>query len=188
MDFNNFQPCYLIAMPELQDENFHKSVILLTDYNKDGASGFIINRMTTLRLGDSVVLSDGSLNPDYEDLCLSYGGPVDPQKIWIVYDENIFSNPKDTFIGDDIMIAQDIDILINHENTIENDSLRIFHGYSGWGPQQLDNEIASSTWITAPLSRELLFDTPIDQIWNKAVQNLGFDPNKLVGPKSPFLN
>lgn len=188
MDFNNFQPCYLIAMPELEDENFHKAVVLLTDFNKDGASGFVINRITSLRLGDSVMLSDGSLNSDYADLCLYQGGPVESQRIWIIYDENVYSNPKDTFIGEEIMIAQDIDILINHENTLDTQFLRIFHGYSGWGPQQLDNEIAASAWITAPLSRDLLFDTEPDQIWNKAVRNLGFDPNKLIGPKSPFLN
>lgn len=163
-------------------------MVLLTDFNKEGASGFIINKTTKLRLGDAVVLSEGSLNSDYENLCLGYGGPVDPQKIWIIYDENAYSNPKDTFIGDEVMIANDIDILINHENTIETDALRIFHGYSGWGPQQLDNEIAVSAWITAPLTRDLLFETPIDQIWIKAVQNLGFDPSKLVGPNSPFLN
>jgi len=188
MDFKNFKPCFLIAMPELEDPNFKKAVILLTDYNEKGASGFVINRETNIVLGDTIVLDDSRLNPDYEDLHLWYGGPVDPEKIWIVYDSRAHSNPKDTKIGENIMIAHDIIVLTNHEKTINKDLIRIFHGYSGWGAKQLDNELMASTWLTAPLSHDLLFNTEQDKIWKTAITKLGFDPNKLIGSKSSFLN
>lgn len=188
MDFKNFKPCFLIAMPELDDPNFNKSVILLTDYNESGASGFVINRPTDIKLGASIVLTEGALNPDYANLCLWYGGPVEPQKIWIVYNGAMASHDLSSDLGDDIMIAREIDILTNHEKTIPNNHLRIFHGYAGWGAQQLDSEIAASAWITCPLSQKLIFDTAPHEIWQAAIKNMGFDPAKLMSPKSVFLN
>jgi len=188
MDFKNFKPCNLIAMPELQDPNFQKAVVLLTDYHETGASGFVINRKTDVTLGAALVLEEGSLNPQYTNLNLWYGGPVDSEKIWIIYDGKTHSNETDTNIGDNIMIAQDIDILVDHKITLDTNLLRIFHGYSGWGSKQLDSELANSAWITSPLSHNLLFDTHQDKIWQNAIKDLGFDPDKLIGPNSPFLN
>lgn len=188
MDFNNFKPCNLIAMPELEDPNFQKSVVLLTDYHETGASGFVINRPSDTTLGDAIVITDGSLNPYYKDLQIWYGGPVDPEKIWIIYDGNEHSDANDTSIGENIMIAKDIDILINHDINLDKNRIRVFHGYSGWGAKQLESELAASSWITSPLSHELLFNTHQDKVWQQAIKDLGFDPEKLVGPKSPFLN
>lgn len=188
MDFSAFSPCFLVAMPELADPNFHKSVIMLTDYNEEGASGFIINKRTDVLLGTTVVLSEGTLNPDYEKLPLFFGGPVEPDKIWVAYDSKIHTQTEDTPVGDGIMIARDIDILINHEKTLDTSHLRIFHGYAGWGAKQLDVEITASAWLTSPLSLKLLFDTPQELIWENTLRNLGFDPNHLVSSKSAFLN
>lgn len=188
MDFSAFSPCFLVAMPELADPNFHKSVIMLTDYNKEGARGFIINKKTDILLGATVVLSEGTLNSDYEKLPLFFGGPVEPDKIWITYDSKIYTHDDDTIVGDNIMIARDIDILTNHENTLNTERMRIFHGYTGWGAKQLDAEIAASSWLTSPLSIKLLLDTPQELIWDNAIRNLGFDPNHLIGSKSAFLN
>lgn len=188
MDFKNFKPCFLIAMPQLEDPNFQKTVILLTDYHKEGASGFVINRPSEMILEDTIVLSEGNLNPDYNDIVLYYGGPVDQEKIWILYEEQAHSNSEDTPLGDGVMIAQDIDILINAEKSLKPDQFHIYHGYAGWGEGQLDGELAVSAWITAPLSQDLLFHTPEDKVWEKAIKDLGFDPNNLVSPNSPFLN
>ncbi|MBU0506988.1 YqgE/AlgH family protein [bacterium] len=188
MDLNDFKPCFLVAMPELTDPNFAKTVILMTDFNKKGASGFVINKKTDIDLGGSIVLPDGSLNPDYNDLTLWYGGPVEPDKIWIIYDGTIHEEPQDHGLGDEIKIAHDIDILINHEQTLDPTKLKVLHGFSGWSAGQLDGEIALNSWITSPLSKDLLFNVDEKNVWEQAIRNLGFDPSKLKGINSAFIN
>ncbi len=188
MDFNNFKPCLLIAMPELADPNFARAVVLLTDYNKSGASGFIINRHTDMLLGKCLVLPKGQLNPDYALIKLWTGGPVEPEKIWILYDRRSHFNEADTHLGEGIMVAKSIEILTHSEFTIDANHMRVYHGYSGWGAAQLDAELAASFWITAPLTPEIIFDTPLDEIWHKAIKKLGIDADKLVSPTSRFVN
>ena len=188
MDFTQFEPCFLIAMPELNDPNFQKTVILLTDYQESGASGFVINRPTTNRLGEAIVLSQGTLNPGYADVLLWNGGPVEPERIWLFYDEKHASFENAIPIGDGIMMARDADVFTNLEITIPKKHMRIFHGYAGWGEKQLNNEIAQSSWITCPLDKKLLFDTEPEAIWRNAIKAMGFDPEKLVSPHSVFVN
>lgn len=187
LDFKNFKPCFLIAMPDLKDPYFEKAVVLLTEYHKSGASGFVVNRPTNVRLGDAIVLTSKTLNPDYHDTLLWFGGPVNTDQIWIVYDGRDWRSPGDTCLNHHIMIARNMDILTGDATRIHHERLRVFHGYSGWGAGQLAQELARNTWISAPLSLKLLFETPPGEIWQKAIRSLGFDPDRLVGGSSPFV-
>lgn len=188
MNFKDTIPCLLIAMPELQDPNFKKTVVLLTAYNDaGGAHGLVINRATPMRLGTTVRFSEGSLNPNYQDVPLWYGGPVEPQQLWILYDGNQLHNEADAALGDGIWLAHNVSMLMR-EKTIDMGRCRVIHGYAGWQGTQLAAEIAISCWITAPVSKKLVFDTPQDKIWETAVRSLGFNPDNLVGPKTPYLN
>ncbi|MBF0105281.1 MAG: YqgE/AlgH family protein [Deltaproteobacteria bacterium] len=188
MDLKNFKPCFLIAMPELLDPNFFKSVVFLTEYNEHGASGFIINRPTDLVLGKSIILTESTLNPAYNEVHLYNGGPVEKDKLWIIYDGSYHSDPNDAIIADNIVIARDILLLTDHERTLNPAHFKIIHGFSGWGPAQLEKEIAVSAWITCPLSHALFFETQTEKIWQSAIKALGIDPHKLIGPQSPFVN
>lgn len=189
MDFNQFEPCFLIAMPDLKDPNFEKTVVLLTDYNDDGASGFIINRTSDIHLGSAIMLPEGNLNPDYQDYGLWFAGPVDLERVWVLYDPTKYSDPDSGVeISKNLNIAKDIDILTNAEQTIDSEHIKILHGYSGWAKDQLDQEIASSFWITAPISNDLIFNKNPEKIWEVAIKKLGFDASKLMAPKSSFVN
>lgn len=176
-------------MPELKDPNFEKSVVLLSDYTPEGALGFVINKPSaSLKLGTSVTLSQGDLNPGYQETRLWTGGPVDPQKIWVIYDRNVYDDPQSVRLADGVNLAHDIGILLNKEKVLRPDQIRVIHGYSGWGEKQLEAEIAASLWITAPISRELLFLTEPERVWNQAIRGLGIDVNSLVAQASSFLN
>ena len=187
MDFDDFKPCLLIAMPELQDPNFMKSVVLLSDFTEEGAIGFIVNRPSHLKLGQSVQLSEGEINPQYNNLGLWSGGPVDPEQIWIIYQHQFFPIEKGVPLNHTLALAKDVSILTS-EKTLDSDHFRVVHGYAGWDAQQLCNEIAGSSWITAPISNKLIFETAPENMWHQAIQNLGINPNHLVGPNSSFLN
>ena len=190
MDFNNFKPCFLIAMPELQDPNFIRSVVLVTDYQEEGVVGFIINRPSSLTLGKSVRLDQGSINPCYENIHLLAGGPVEPSHIWMIYDVNACHDLDQKFIelDDGLGLAKDMSLLTRHDISLSLKTFRVVHGYTGWGRDQLHTELANSFWITAPLSRKLIFGTPPEKIWGTAIRQLGFEPEKLVGASSPFIN
>lgn len=191
MDFNHFSPCFLIAMPELQDPNFEKTVILLTDYKPEGAVGFVINRQSAMTLGNSIRLSEGSVNTHYENLKLWTGGPVEPGHIWMIYNAKALPAdilPKFISLGEELAMAHDLSLLTNHEITVDPINFRVVHGYSGWTREQLNAELAHSFWITAPLSTDLIFGVPPQKIWEHAIRKLGVTPDNLVGAASPFLN
>lgn len=188
MDFKNFKPCLLIAMPELKDTIFEKSVVLLSDYEDGGAMGFVINQETGVTLDEALSFSEGDLLSGYKSYPLYFGGPVDPERIWIVYDQTAYPNVKGFALGKDVALAEEGQILIDQKVILSPSELRVFHGYAGWGAQQLEEEIASSVWLTTEVTRELVFETPVDQIWEKAIRNLGIDPAKLQGPSSNLLN
>jgi len=189
MDFMNFKPGFLIAMPELVDPNFNKSVVLLTDYDpQSGASGFVINRKTEMALQETLVLSEGELNANYNGLPLWFGGPVEEEKVWVMYDGTSYKTDENPCLGDDICIAKDIHILTDREAHVDPKRVRVFHGYAGWSGLQLEEEIAGNAWLTCPLSKDLLFDTEPENIWDKSIKNLGIDPSQLSGGAQEFKN
>lgn len=188
MDFRNFSPCLLIAMPELKDPNFEKAVVLLSDYTPEAAVGFVVNKPSELKLGTSVTLSEGEINPGYQDLRLWHGGPVDQQRIWIVYDQQAYDGPHGVVLSPGVCLAQDIEVLLNNEKTLTPSQLKVVNGYAGWGAKQLDAEIAASFWITASITRELLFLTAPEKMWETAIKALGIDATKLMAPQTHFLH
>lgn len=188
MDFQNFKPCLLIAMPELEDPSFEKSVVLLSDYEDEGALGFVINRPTDITLGQALSLSEGELLKPYQDYTLHYGGPVDPHRIWIVYDGQVYSSDDGADLGGGVALAQEGEILKDESVLLTPNQLRVYHGYAGWGEQQLISEIAASFWLTTDITRELVFETPTEKMWEKAIESIGIDPHKLQGPASDLLN
>ena len=188
IDFRDFKPCFLIAMPELEDPHFSKTVVLLTDYQEDqGAFGFVINRPSEVTI-DSIELEEGHIPSDYHHHNIHTGGPVEPEKIWLIYDGHIKGPDEDGVLGDGIKIAKSVETLNHIEHTLNQDQYRIFHGYAGWDVEQLEAEIAVSAWLVCPLNKALMFECPPDRIWPEAIRKMGLEPSQLVGPNSNLLN
>lgn len=189
MDFRNFKPGLLIAMPELTDPNFAKSVVLLTDYEDLGAVGFILNRETDLTLNEALSFSTGDMVDAYKSYPLHLGGPVDPTRIWILYQQKAYPDILGIDLGDQISLAEEGQILIDHKFELKPNEVKVFHGSAGWDAKQLEAEIKQSFWLTTKISKELIFQTPVENMWEKAIRDLGIDPNHLQGgPNSQILN
>lgn len=188
MDFKNFKPVMLVAMPELLDPNFHKTVVLLSHFDQNGAFGFVANRPSEHTLGDVISLPEGELNPQFAHWNLYTGGPVEPHHVWIIFEKNQFDRPEDIRLSPDITMAKDVSVLTDTESSAQASRVRVFHGYAGWSAKQLEEEIAASAWLIAPLTLQLLFETPADKMWATAVRSLGIHPDQLVGPNSSLLN
>ncbi len=176
---SSLAPSLLVAMPQLQDPNFSKAVVLLCEHEEQGAMGLVINRATDTLASDIV-----QLEPPIESdsgLAVGIGGPVDPARGWLLLAEDLGDGIE---ISPGLYLSASRDLLRRvMETTRLTGRCRFLVGYAGWGPKQLDAELAASAWLTVPVDNDLLFATPSDDIWEVAIRRLGIDPAALaMGP------
>lgn len=172
-------PGLLIAMPSLLDPNFFRSVVLLCAHSADGAFGLVINQQMEIPVAsvcrEQQIFWEGDANTKVFN-----GGPVDRQRGWLLHgSEHSFDGTEEVCQG--IALATSHDALEAYGRD-PTGRYRLLLGYAGWGPQQLDQEISVGAWLTAPVTAELVFDTPIESVWKAAMASVGVDPSKLVEP------
>lgn len=171
-----FRPALLLSMPQLQDPNFAKTVVLLCDFSSDGAFGLVLNRPT-----DAPATSMVNLEPPLEggnDMPLWVGGPVDPQRGWIL----VADEPATEFktICDGLYLSTSPQLLRRVLAARPAPRARVLAGYAGWGPGQLDEELAASAWLLGDLDLDLIFDVDASLMWETAIRRLGADPSNLT--------
>ncbi|NOI68697.1 YqgE/AlgH family protein [Vibrio sp. 99-8-1] len=180
MDLSNH---FLVAMPGMKDAFFHRSVIYLCEHNKDGAMGIIVNAPIDITVGNMLERVDvDSTHPQLkkESLQMSVlnGGPVSEDRGFILHE------PKDNYqssiqMTDKISVTTSKDILSVLGTEAEPNSYIVALGYSGWTAGQLEKELAENSWLTVEADPSVIFDTPIEERWSKAVQMLGVNPAQL---------
>lgn len=174
-------PALLIAMPQMQDPNFARAVVLLCEYGPDGAMGFVVNRPTEVRAADAVQL-DPPLVAD-SGLLLWSGGPVEPHRGFLLLAADTVADGAES-VGDDFRITASLGVLRRLlEAPPDDDAVRrsrLFLGYAGWGPGQLDAELEASAWLTTPADPAIVFETAPDRMWEQAIRSLGVDPLALA--------
>jgi putative transcriptional regulator len=183
-DEGNFAPTLLLAMPQLRDPNFTRTVVLLCQHGAEGALGFVVNRPTDMRAAAAVEL-DPPLKHD-SGLVFWQGGPVEPQRGFLLLGEDPGAEDSRCIV-EGFHITSSLEVL---RTLLESDATevasrrcRLLLGYAGWGPGQLDGEMAASAWLTAPADPDLVFSTPAPEMWERAIRNLGVDPMALqLGP------
>ncbi|MGQ0736046.1 MAG: YqgE/AlgH family protein [Acidobacteriota bacterium] len=169
-------PVLLVSMPQLLDPNFTRSVILLAEYGKHGAFGLVVNRQMP-EPAHLVVQSEPPMSIQ-KDLHLYVGGPVEPNRAWVLTAHRELD-------GDALEIVEGVYLSAAPElirltlQSAPDPMVRLVIGYAGWAPGQLDDELASSSWLMAPVQGDLLFDTPVDAMWETAIRRLGADPAAL---------
>ena len=172
-------PSLLVSMPQLEDPNFHQTVVLLCWHNKTGAFGLVVNRPLVTR-GRVVVKLDPPVVTARE-LKIWVGGPVEPQVSWIlaVGDPDGELARDGTKITNSLYLSTSPDLL---RRTLEADpplESRLIVGYSGWGPGQLEAEIEASAWLIGEVETDLIFSIPPDRMWEEALRRMGADPTAL---------
>ncbi len=171
-------PAFLVSMPQLRDPNFSKSVVLLCQHSEVGALGVIINR-PLVTTGRVTVSLDPPVSTDRE-LQLWIGGPVEPQRSWILVGET----PDDAESGgirvaDALYLSTSPHLLRRLLEPAPPPLTRLIVGYAGWGPGQLEMELEESSWLMSDVDRDLVFNTPAEKIWEAAIRRLGADPATL---------
>lgn len=169
----------LIAMPQLEDPNFHHSVTYLIEHNDEGAMGLTINRGVEATLHD--VLEDLEIElakPLSSHHTVVVGGPVQPSAGFILHPPMEQTFDSTVALADDLWLTTSQDILeaIACGNGPEKSLLAL--GYAGWGPGQLEQELSQNAWLSAPVTgTDIFFDTPLADRWHLAASRLGVDLN-----------
>jgi len=159
----------LIATPDMEDPRFQESVVLVTRHGGPGPLGVILNKPTGMHLND--IFSD---LPDLDKKTGSiyYGGPVSSEILAFMVETDSAPKPALT-IADHIFLALDPDLLhtfILHPE--QRKQLRVYSGYSGWAPGQLEAEIERGDWWVMPLRTKYLFPEAPEELWDQIVQEL----------------
>jgi len=174
----------LIAEPSiLNDKEFNRSVIYLTEHTKEGCIGFIFNKPTEFCLEDLI--------PEIAcDFTVYNGGPVEQENLYFIHKlpELI---PNSIQIEDGIYWGGDFEILTNllNDGTIAQGDIRFFLGYTGWALNQLDEELKESTWTVVNNTYPDLFEVSSDDFWKNELMKFGGEYQIWANaPQNPTLN
>jgi putative transcriptional regulator len=173
----------LVAMPQLQDPNFVRTVMLLVQHDADGTFGLVLNRPVDMSASELCAGLDMHWGGDPKTP-LHWGGPVQPHTGWMLFahDSVVAAHSYDaeaTELCDGIFFAGSLDVLRPIAEAPPG-HVRLLLGYAGWGPGQLEQEMVEGVWLTAPANREAIFDVPHEAMWEHVVRSLGIDPATLI--------
>lgn len=170
-------PGFLIAMPQLMDDNFRQSVILLIRQDASGAMGVVVNRPGPLTVRELCGDQQISYALDFEKE-VRCGGPVQPDQGLVLFGPEVDDADGEPVVDGLLMSAS--------RATLERlcgGSRGRFHcysGYAGWGPGQLERELEEGSWLVGQADPRLVLDSEPTSIWERSLRGLGIDPTMLV--------
>lgn len=172
-------PSLLLAMPQVQDPFFCRSIVLLAAHEDDGSFGFVINRPTDLKIEEVLEDLDITWKGEPEQPAFM-GGPVRPH-IGTV----LFPSPKQPAkdgcpeLAPGISMTQNRDSLSSLAENPPN-GLRLLLGYAGWSRGQLVDEVSRHDWLLAPAEADLVFSSRPEDAWERALAWVGIESSALV--------
>jgi len=179
---------FLIAMPGMEDASFARSVVYLCEHSERGALGLIINKPTDISLEglfEKVDLTLGRADLTHQPVFL--GGPVQTERGFVLHDPMRGTPEGAAKDGDedDSPYASTMSIPGGLEMTTSKDVLEALShgagprrvlvtlGYSAWGEGQLESELGENSWLTVDADAAIIFDTPVDERYERALGLLG---------------
>ncbi len=178
---SNLTNQFLIAMPNLADPNFFHSVTYLCEHNQDGAMGLTINRAINITFGmllEHLDIKDSVAQ--VKNLPVYQGGPVQTERGFVLH-ENIGQWHATIPVTDNIAVTMSQDIIEAIAHGAGPPRFLIALGYAGWGAGQLEQELASNSWLSGPADPAIIFTTPIEHRWQASAALLGVE----IGLLSP---
>ena len=178
-DLSNFTHHFLIAMPGLQDETFAKSVIYMCEHSERGALGLVINKPSDIsvkKLFDKVELP--LHRQDLTEAPVFQGGPVQTERGFVLHESVVMPDNESLYastmtIPGGLEMTTSKDVLEALSTGYGPRKVFISLGYSSWGQGQLESEISDNSWLTVAADPAVIFDTPVEQRYDKALMLLG---------------
>jgi len=174
----------LLDSGQLRGSFFQRTVVIICQHDAEGAFGLVLNRTTGNKVGEMIVAD----LPDALQGCPLYlGGPVQPSALSFLH--------SDAFVPDanvipNLSLGHSLDALVDIGDSFSpTRKIKMFAGYAGWSPGQLEDEMKRKAWLTHPASLEFVFDTPPDQLWQTILRQKGWKYRLLAQtPEDPSLN
>ncbi len=172
----------LIAEPFLADPNFERSVVLMCENQSNGAFGLVFNRPAEVSIEDTdnIFLAE---NPLY------FGGPVEQNTLHFIH---TFEHLEDSIeLKDGVYWSGNYEQLktLHAQGKVNESNCRFFIGYSGWGNEQLKNEINQNSWVISRTNLQTLFEVEPKKLWKNILKSMGQKYEVLSNyPKDPRLN
>lgn len=173
----------LVAGPALVDPNFRRTVVLLGEHGDEGAMGVVLNRVSSTLVDDAVPPVAALTGPD-EPVYL--GGPVQPQAVVVLAD---FADVEQA----EVVVVDSVGFLPGEIEDVaglgELRGVRVFAGYAGWGPGQLETELSEGAWIVVPARGTDVFTSTPDHLWSDVLRRQG-GPLAILAllPEDPRVN
>jgi putative transcriptional regulator len=174
---------FLIAMPGMVGDTFSGTVIYLCEHTENGALGLVINKPIDIKLKN--LFEKVELNLDRGDISDSpvfFGGPVQTERGFVLHDRldeegGHYSSSLKIPGGLEMTTSKDVLEALSHGAGPKR--ILVTLGYSGWGAGQLEDEMGRNNWINVGAQTDIIFDTPIEQRYDKALSLLGIDVRML---------
>jgi putative transcriptional regulator len=179
---DSLAPGLLIAVPQLPDPNFHRSVVFLMEHDESGALGVVVNRPSNLKIGE-LFIKLGLTYSGPPSARVLLGGPVQTEGGLVIHAEG--NNAEDSrAITESIFVCSSHDAL---SRLFERPAARALFllGHAGWGEGQLEREVEAGVWIPAAVDDALVFDIERHAVWDLALRGLGIDPATIVSGADP---
>ncbi|MCF2862345.1 MULTISPECIES: YqgE/AlgH family protein [Pseudoalteromonas] len=171
---------FLVAMPSLQEPFFKHAVAYICEHNDEGAMGLVINQPIDVTVGELLdkIDIDNDKNQQAAGRQVFAGGPVKTDRGFVLH------TPKPGYassqsLSSEIMITTSKDVLASLTTEDAPEQFIITLGYAGWSEGQLEQELLENSWLIMEADPEVIFNTPINERWHKALELMGIDANKL---------
>jgi putative transcriptional regulator len=174
---------FLIAMPGMADDTFAGSVVYLCEHNERGALGLVINKPIDIKLKN--LFEKVELTLESEELAeqpVYFGGPVQTERGFVLHEKEGdggggYSSTMSVPGGLEMTTSRDVLEAMSHGAGPKK--VLVTLGYSGWQAGQLEDELGRNGWLTVDADPSVIFDTPIEKRYDRALMLLGFDPHML---------
>jgi len=169
-------PGFLIAMPQLGDPNFHRAVVFVFQHGPEGARGLVLNRQSPVTLGDVARGQSLTVASRLAPQKIYVGGPVEPQRGFVLHDRSGVNDKQP--LSDGLFLSETVDAL---EALLADaaGNIRFYLGYSGWGPGQLEQELAAGAWLFTEAATAAVLGGHPQTLWDDTLRSLGVNPATL---------
>jgi putative transcriptional regulator len=175
----NLAPGLLLAMPQLPDPNFSRSVVLMIEHDTGGSWGLVVNRPTPIQVSDVLQRLEMAWAGDADEVVWQ-GGPVEPWRGCVLHPPVALDQEDEPLIVVPGVVLSTLPEQLRALAERPPQPLRFLLGYAGWGGGQLEHELSEGSWLMAPATPDLIFECEAEDMWQAAIASLGIDPTTLV--------
>ncbi len=169
----------LVAMPQMSDPRFERAVIYICAHNDEGAMGLVVNKLfDQLSFPDLLEQLNIKTGPRTQQIRVHFGGPVESGRGFVLHSDD-YVREGTMLVTSGFALTATVDILRAIAEGEGPRSSILALGYAGWGPGQLETEMAANGWLNVPADPELVFGSDLEHMWQNAMAKIGINPTSL---------